>query len=140
MQLSTDDNRSIPRTPGRALRGLAFLAAIATPLALPVQATTATIETRIERVMTEADGRFGGCMAALAESPSTSGLNCPAGRWVTFSCTGEHTDKSSAMRMFDAAQLAFVTERPIRIWVDDTRKHGGHCFAWRLQVLQPKPS
>ena len=73
--------------------------------------------------------------AALAVSPSDSGLNCPVGKWVTFSCTGELTSKSSAMRLYDSAQLAFVTGRTVRIWVDDTKKHNGYCFASRIDVL-----
>lgn len=99
------------------------------------QATTVSIEARVTRTLAAAEA-FGGCMAALDVSPSDSGLNCPVGgRWVTFSCTGEHASKADALRMFDSAQLAFVTGRRVRVWVDDTRKHNGHCFASRIDVL-----
>jgi hypothetical protein len=99
------------------------------------QATTESIETRITRTLAAADA-FGGCMAALDVPPSDSGLNCPVGgRWVTFSCTGVHATKADALRMFDSAQLAFITGRRVRVWVDDTRKHKGHCFVSRIDVL-----
>lgn len=59
--------------------------------------------------------------------------NCPA-KWVTFSCSGVHTSKSNALRMYDSAQLAFVTGRTVQLWVDDTRNHNGHCFVSRIDV------
>lgn len=99
------------------------------------QAETDVVDTTIIRIMAEADGSRGGCMALLADSPASSGLDCTAGRWVTFSCTGVHTSKADALRLYDAAQLAFATGRRVRVWVDDTRKHGGHCFASRIDVL-----
>ena len=118
----------------RAGRYVLALTLVATPMPL-TQATPVSIEANITRTLAAAD-RFGGCMAALDVAPSDSGLNCPVGsRWVTFSCTGEHATKADAMRMFDSAQLAFVTGRRVRVWVDDTRKHNGHCFVSRIDVL-----
>ena len=124
-------NATVRRT-GSYMLALALMTA---PLPLS-QATTVSIETGVTRTMASADGRFGGCMAALEVAPSESGLECPVGsKWVTFSCTGEHATKADGLRMFDAAQLAFVTGRRVRVWVDDTRKHNGHCFASRIDVL-----
>ena len=118
----------------RAGRYVLALTLIAAPIAL-TQATTVSIETTITRTLASAAG-FGGCMAALDVAPSDSGLDCPVGgKWVTFSCTGEHATKADALRMFDSAQLAFVTGRRVRVWVDDTRKHNGHCFVSRIDVL-----
>ena len=118
----------------RAGRYVLALTLVAMPMPL-TQATPVSIEASITRTLAAAD-RFGGCMAALDVAPSDSGLNCPVGsRWVTFSCTGEHATKADAMRMFDSAQLAFVTGRRVRVWVDDTRKHNGHCFVSRIDVL-----
>ena len=120
----------------RTGRYVLALVLVATTMPL-TQATTVSIEARITRTLAAADG-FGGCMAALDVAPSDSGLHCPVGgKWVTFSCTGEHAAKADALRMFDSAQLAFVTERPVRVWVDDTRKHNGHCFVSRIDVLSP---
>ena len=119
----------------RALRsGIIGISAALLPLGLVPNAATDMVETQVERVMAESNGGFGGCMARLATSPSTAGLDC-ASKWVTFSCTGVHTSKSNAVRLYEAAQLAFVTNRTVRVWVDDTRKHGVNCFASRIDVL-----
>ena len=103
-------------------------------LTMPAQATTKQVEAEVRRTLTVADERFGGCMVALSVSPSEEGLDCPTSKWVTFSCTGNHTSKSNALRMYDSAQLAFVTGRTVRVWVDDTKKHNGHCFVDRIDV------
>ena len=87
---------------------------------------------------TEDDGsvKFGGCMVLLDKSPNDEGLSCKnSGRWVAFSCSGDFTSKSNAMRMFDSAQLAFIAKRRVIVWVDDARQHNGWCFASRLDVL-----
>ncbi len=118
----------------RAGRYVLVLILVAMPMPL-TQATIVSIEAKITRTLAAASG-FGGCMAALDVAPSDSGLDCPVGsKWVTFSCTGEHAAKAEALRMFDSAQLAFVTGRRVRVWVDDTRKHNGHCFVSRIDVL-----
>lgn len=103
-------------------------------LTSPAQATTAEVETEVRRTLTVADDRFGGCMVLLNTSLSGEGLDCQS-NWVTFSCSGTHTSKSSALRMYDSAQLAFVTGRTVKVWVDDTKKHNNHCFASRIDVL-----
>ena len=122
-------------TARRAAKYTLALVLLATPMGVG-QATTVSIDARVTRTLAAADDRFGGCMVALNVAPSASGLDCPAGsKWVTFSCTGEHTTKADALRMYDAAQLAFVTGRRVIVWVDDTRKHNGHCFASRIDVL-----
>ena len=105
-------------------------------LTVPVQAATVEIVAEVRRTLTVADDKFGGCMVALSVSPGDDGrLDCPTSKWVTFSCTGIHTSKSSALRMYDSAQLAFVTGREVRVWVDDTKKHNGHCFVSRIDVM-----
>ena len=77
-------------------------------------------------------------MVALSVAPSDEGLTCPVDkRWVTFSCSGTHTSKANAMRMLDAAQLAFVTGRPVQVWVNDAKTHNGYCFVERIDVLSP---
>lgn len=119
----------------RAVKSMLVLALVATPMGVG-QATTVSMDASITRTLAAADGAFGGCMAALDVAPSESGLDCPAGnKWVTFSCSGEHTTRSDALRMYDSAQLAFITGRKVRIWVDDTRKHNGFCFVTRIDVL-----
>lgn len=115
--------------------GIVALGILAVPLA-PSTAAVRSFEATVTRTLSAADDNFGGCMAALSEAPSDHGLNCPADKhWVTFSCSGTHAGKASAMRMLDSAQLAFVTGRPVRVWVDDSRTHNGFCFVTRIDVL-----
>ena len=101
---------------------------------MPVQAATEQVVAEVRRTLAVADDNFGGCMVALSVSPSDKGLDCPTSKWVTFSCSGVHTSKSNALRMYDSALLAFATGRTVRVWVDDTRKHNGHCFVSRIDV------
>ena len=108
------------------LLGLPFAAA---------QAAEARMSTGVVRTLASEDGSYGGCMAQLSESiAEATGLDCP-GRWVAFSCSGEHVSKAEAMRLYDAAQLAFVSGRRAMLRVDDARKHDGYCFAPRIDVL-----
>ena len=98
-------------------------------------AMTEVIDTKVTRTLASDDVRFGGCMAWLSVSPSDKGLDCPSGNWVTFSCTGDHVSKSSALRMYDSAQMAFLTDRTVRVTVDDSRKHNGWCLVERIDVM-----
>ena len=119
---------------GKPVRFAAAALATSVLLTIPAQATTKQVVAEVRRTLTMSDDRFGGCMVALSVSPSEEGLDCPETKWVTFSCTGTHTSKSNALRMYDSAQLAFVTGRTVRVWVDDTKKHNGHCFVDRIDV------
>ena len=124
------------RTECRMKNVAAMLAALVLAVAPPISlATTLNFEARITRVLAVEGTKFGGCMAALSERPSREGLDCNAGSWVTFHCAGEYVSKSAAMRMFDTAQMAFLTERKVRVHVDDKRKYNGHCLATRIDVL-----
>lgn len=117
---------------------------VAFPLSAPWHATVQQFEARVVQTLVTTDTvegqenelKFGGCMVALDVSPAAQGLNCPdAGNWVTFSCSGTHTSRSNAMRMLDSAQLAFVSNRRVRVYVDDSRMHNGWCLATRVDVL-----
>ena len=117
-----------------------IVVAVGLLLAAPVTATATTLsfDARIMRTLTSTDEKFGGCMVLLNVSLSGEGLDCTASRnWVTFSCTGEHVSKSSALRMFDSAQMAFMTDRKVRVWVNDNLEHNGYCLVERIDVLGP---
>lgn len=104
--------------------------------AAALHADVVSITTRITRTMVVADDRWGGCAAQLSVSPADEGLpNC--GKWVTFSCTGVHTNKSRALVMFDQAQMAFALDRRVRVFVDDSKTHNGICFVNRIELLPP---
>ena len=85
------------------------------------------------RVLTTGDGRFGGCMAALDVAPAAHDLDC-RGRWVTFSCTGEHADGASARRMFASLRSAVTADKKVEMRVTDERKHDGFCHAIRIKI------
>lgn len=118
------------------VRGTVVVALALVPLALP-QATTANFVASVTRTMATSNDAFGGCMVQLDKSPNSEGLNCEqSGNWVTFSCSGEYVaSRADALRMLDSAQLAFVTGRQVRLWVDDERQHNGFCFVYRIDVL-----
>lgn len=95
----------------------------------------AFISGNIERTLVT-EGAFGGCMALLDKTIRTeTGLDCES-RWVSFSCTGEFASKDIAYKMFDSAQMAMVLEYPVRLIIDDSRKHNGYCFAKRVEVFK----
>ena len=109
---------------------LALVALLPAPL---LHAATASIEGNVVQVLATGDGRFGGCMAALDVAPADSGLDC-AGRWVTFSCTGEHAEKEDAHRMFESLLAAVVADKSVEMWVTDEKKHGEYCHASRIKI------
>lgn len=104
-------------------------------------AASAKIEAKAVRTLATDGTRFGGCMVQLdrnlavvaAELPDPVALNCP-GAWVTFSCSGTHTTKDAAARMFDSAKMGFELGRTLVLEVTDERTHHGHCFARRVDV------
>ena len=109
---------------------LALVALLPAPL---LHAATASIEGNVVQVLATGDGRFGGCMAALDVAPADSGLDC-AGRWVTFSCTGEHAEKEDARRMFESLRAAVVADKSVEMRVTDEKKHGQYCHASRIKI------
>lgn len=121
-----------PRTRSVAALLAALMVAAAPSTAL---GTVLNFEAEITRTLAGEETKFGGCMAALTVKPSSEGLDCNIGSWVTFDCVGEYVTRSAAMRMFDAAQMAFVTERRVRVYIDDSRKHNGYCLVTRIDVL-----
>ena len=125
---------AIPGEEGDILfRGLGAL--LLAGIASHSQATTEIADGAIARTLVADGGRFGGCMAHLdVDLQAGLGLDC-ASNWVTFSCTGVHTDTASAQRLFDSALVAFVTNRRVRVWVTDEKKHNGHCYASRIDLL-----
>ena len=125
------------KTIGTAKLGTAgLLCAVLLGLApMAGHAAEARMSAAVVRTLASEDGSYGGCMAQLSDSiAEATGLDC-SGRWVSFSCSGEHASKAEAMRLYDAAQLAFVSGRRAVLRVDDARKHDSYCFASRIDVL-----
>jgi len=92
------------------------------------------IVAKVTRTLVAGDGRWGGCMVMLDVRINTALPNCP-GSWVSFSCTGDFTTKDAANRMFDSAMMAKALDKRVRLFVDDTKKQNGYCYAWRVDVL-----
>lgn len=106
-------------------------------LPAPAVAVQGFLTTTVSRVLVSGDDAYGGCMAALgaAISTATNTPNCPS-TWVSFSCDGTYTSKDMAFHLLDQAQLALALNKKIYVGVDDTKKHGRYCFAYRLDVLK----
>lgn len=111
-----------------------LLVALSVLFALPAQTATKVVNANVVRTLVADEERFGGCMAKLDRALVNFGLDCP-GSWVTFSCSGTFTTKDVAYRMFDSAQMAFALGKSVSVQIDDTKKHNGHCYARRIDVL-----
>lgn len=96
-------------------------------------AAQATFCTHVSKVLMSADKTWGGCMAALYDNPAAFLPTCGGG-WVTFSCSGDFTDRVRAYRMADQAQLAVATGNSVCLTIQDDKKHNGYCFANRIDV------
>ncbi len=116
-------------------RSLALTAALALAMPLTASALTRPMTANVTSTLAEADDSRGGCAVELTVNPSDAGLDCPDINWVTFDCTGD--SRSNAMRMFDSAQLAFVADHRIRLWVTDEIKseEDDYCTVTRIDVL-----
>jgi|GEM_PF-2926550 len=86
---------------------------------------------KVERLLIH-ETNFGGCLAMMAGDSLASKSGGACSNWISFSCTGELNDEDAALRMFESAQIAYLTGREIRVDVDTTRKHNGHCMAVRF--------
>ena len=85
----------------------------------------------VTRIIISDGGTFGGCMALLdVDVAAVSGLNCT--NWVSFSCSGEYNSKDIAYRKLDIAQKSEVTGHKAIFFIDDSKKHNGHCYAYRV--------
>jgi hypothetical protein len=109
---------------------------IAAILASPIsEAATASVQATVERTLVADADRWGGCMARVNVTLADLGLDCYS-RWVTFSCSGVHTTKDIAYRMFDSAQMALALDKQVWLSITDQKKHNGYCFADRIDVIR----
>lgn len=100
---------------------------------------TAEIYGKITTIIASDSTIYGGCMVRI-NSPvgaAAKGLNCPAEfDFVTFSCDGTMHSVSEGKRLFDLAQLASLTNKTVRVFVDDTRKMNGWCLGYRIDIVE----
>ncbi len=97
-------------------------------------AATANISSSVMRIMVTSPETFGGCMVRLVENPSVKLPTCSE-NWVTFSCDGTFNSKDIGYRKLDQAQMALALNKKVFIVIDDTKKHNGHCFVRRIDVV-----
>ena len=97
-------------------------------------ASTSYMNAKVTQTLID-EQNFGLCMARLNPGPESTGLNCPAFPYITFSCSGDYSSKSIADQKFQQAQLALVTGLTVKILVDDSQKHNGYCYAKRIDVI-----
>lgn len=100
-----------------------------------VLADTASYWAKVSRVISSEPGdtSLGECAAVTSPGPQSTGLNC-GNNFVTFDCKGQYGSKSSGSVRYSNAQLAMVTDKYMRIIVDDSRKHNGYCLAVRADA------
>ena len=74
---------------------------------------------------------FGGCMVKVPVDVTQHG--CRSG-YLTFSCNGELQDADAANRMFEVAQISFLTNRSVLLEIDTNRQHNRYCMVTRAQL------
>ena len=76
---------------------------------------------------------YGGCLAKLDVNPTDVLPDCGK-EWVTFDCLTvfPESTKAAAQLKFDAAQLAYVTGKPVTLRISDARKANGKCLATQV--------
>ena len=82
-----------------------------------------------------AAGNYGDCMAGLNKQLSEYISGCP-GNWVTLSCDGTYNSKDAGQRKFESAQLALALGYRASVYVDNTKKHNGFCYAQRMEIYK----
>lgn len=87
---------------------------------------------KVVRILID-DTSYGQCMVYLDKAINTASNSpdCPS-KWVSLSCDGTYNSKDIAYRKLDIAQKSEITQQDMRIYVDDTKKHNGFCYAFRV--------
>jgi hypothetical protein len=85
------------------------------------------------KVATATHDVWGNCAVKLTKEAGS--LSCS--KWVTFDCAGllSGNSKAAGNRKFSQAQLAYVTQKTVRLLVTDDKKINGVCFASRIDLL-----
>lgn len=131
--------KEIPMAVSKVLKGALAVFAVSVGTVPALAATEWITNATVMATQASEDSVVGGCVAQLDKS-ATQAVDCGSSGWVAFSCSGEHTSKATAMRLFDSAQMAMALGRTVRVEVDDSRKHGPFCFATRVRVMAAAPA
>lgn len=111
-----------------------LIVALVFGITLPAKADFENLRTKINTVITS-DSNAGGCYVYMAQSHSLAGCNA---RYATFDCLGTsgQLTKAVANTNWQAAQLAFVAEKDILIYLDNTVVLNGMCLARATSVVK----
>ncbi|HEB94600.1 MAG TPA: hypothetical protein ENI94_14330 [Gammaproteobacteria bacterium] len=90
-------------------------------------------DAKVTTTLSEA-GSYGDCMIYVNKPISDSLSGCPS--WVTFSCDGTYNSKDAGQRKFESAQLALALGYRVQLFVDNTKKHNGYCYAQRIDIYK----
>jgi len=101
----------------------------------PALAASGYVVALVNRVLVTGDETFGGCMAALSVNPQNVLPSCQPW-WVSFSCSGDFTDRVRSYRMLDVSELALATGKQVQVFFRDDMKHNGYCVAHRIDVVR----
>lgn len=93
-------------------------------------AATALWNAKVTRIMTD-ETLYGGCAAYLSVVSEDQGLACTS-KFVTMDCLGSTRSKSIGDRFLQAAQLALITDRTVKIKADDSRIINNMCVVTRI--------
>ena len=91
---------------------------------------TALWNAKITRIMTD-ETLYGGCAAYLSVVAEDQGLACTS-KFVTMDCLGSTRSKSIGNTFLQAAQLALITDRTVKIKADDSRIINNMCLVMRI--------
>ena len=118
---------------------LMLFAAISMAMLNAAHAGTGIVgNTQIQRMLST-DGKWGGCAVRLANTVQSSitsvtsggSVSC-AGNLLSLDCVGNQISKSAAQNLFSTAQLAYVTEGTVDLYIDDSVLFNGYCRAYRI--------
>ncbi len=87
----------------------------------------------IERVLSNTDGSWGNCMVYV--SAPAPNADCPS-RWFHFSCDGSYVTPDVGRQNFNVAYAAFLADKRVNLYVDDTKKDSSYCFVQRIDVFR----
>ena len=96
--------------------------------------------TKITRMLSSHNSTYGGCMISIDQRPSDFGLDCGSSTWISLGCVSDRVSEDGAQRMLQIAEMAFVLDFAVFIWVTDTIKHGNFCTAIRITSIRPTRS
>ena len=86
---------------------------------------------------TDGDGvrELGGCLVRVVPDPSTVLAGC-RDKYVAPSCDGTHSSSpKAAAEILEQIQIAAITNRTIKLGLDNSKRHDRYCFVNYAQIV-----